>query len=433
MQKLFLSLVFAAFVVSHVSAQQWIPDNGAADPAQTFESPGPLSLSTALELAMRTNRDIAVAMREVEALDGSVRQAGVIPNPSIAASIEDTRKATRTSTVQINVPIELGGKRAARISVAERSYDAATIELAGKRSEIRGVVVAAFYDVLIAQERLQLAKASLELAQRATSIAGKRVLAGKESPVDETRSRVAEASVRAELALATSEVKIARKRLAATWGNSTPRFEQAIEPGDSLPMIASFEDLTQQLQQAPSLVRARIEVDRRQALARVERSRQMPDVTFSFGAKRDEELGRNQAIIGVSIPIPLFDRNQGNVLEALRRTDKAKDEFVATQVRLNSELAQADGRLRAAREEIALLKQDILPGAQSAYEATTKGFELGKFSFLEVLDAQRTFLQSRSQYLRALSETYRATAEIARIVGTPFAPNSSATSSSEKP
>ena len=132
------------------------------------------------------------------------------------------------------------------------------------------------------------------------------------------------------------------------------------------------------------------------------------------------------------MPIPLFDRNQGNILESLRRTDKARDELVATEVRLNSELAQAYGRLVAAREEIALLKQEILPGAQSAYDATTKGFELGKFSFLEVLDAQRTFFQARSQYLRALSETHRATADIDRIVGTPYAPSSNALNPQEK-
>lgn len=432
MHKLFLPLAFAACVIPHVSAQQRLPGSGAAYPTQTFENPGPLSLATALELAMRANPEIAVAAREVEALAGSVRQAGIIPNPSISALVEDTKQATRSTTMQINVPVELGGKRAARITAAERSREAAALELAGKRSEIRAVVVAAFYGLVTAQERFQLAKASLELAQRATNVAAKRVLAGKVSPVDETRARVAEANTRSELALAASEVQRARKRLAATWGNSAPRFEQAVDTAESLPALPSFEYLAQRLQQAPGLARARIEVDRRQALARVERSRQMPDITLSFGAKRDEQLGRDQAIVGVSIPIPLFDRNQGNVLESLRRTDKARDELVATEVRLSSELAQAYGRLDAARQDVALLKQEILPGAQSAYDATTKGFELGKFSFLEVLDAQRTFFQARSQYLRALSETYQAAADIDRIVGFPYAPNNSATNRQEK-
>ncbi|OYW25195.1 MAG: cobalt-zinc-cadmium resistance protein, partial [Hydrogenophilales bacterium 12-63-5] len=102
---------------------------------------------------------------------------------------------------------------------------------------------------------------------------------------------------------------------------------------------------------------------------------------------------------------------------ALRRTDKARDELIATEVRLGGELVQAHERLNAARQEVDALQNDILPGAQSAYDAATKGFELGKFSFLEVLDAQRTLLQAKSQYLRTLTEGHRAAAEIERVLG----------------
>lgn len=137
----------------------------------------------------------------------------------------------------------------------------------------------------------------------------------------------------------------------------------------------------------------------------------------SLGGKRIEEQDLNQAILGVSIPIPIFDRNQGNLLEALRRTDKARDELSATGIRLSNELVQAHERLNTARQEVASLQRDILPGAQSAYDAATKGFELGKFSFLEVLDAQRTSFQAKSQYLRALAEAHRSAAEIERILG----------------
>ncbi len=228
---------------------------------------------------------------------------------------------------------------------------------------------------------------------------------------------MAEAGVRVESIQATSELATARKRLAATWGNPSPRFERAEGPVETLPALPALADLTTRLANAPSLLRARLEVNRRQALAQVERTRRIPDVTASLGAKRNEELGRNQAIFGISIPIPVFDRNQGNLLEALRRTDKARDELTAAEVRLGGELAQAHERLNAARQELDSLQKDILPGAQSAYDAATKGFELGKFSFLEVLDAQRTLLQAKSQYLRALSEGHRAAAEIERVLG----------------
>jgi cobalt-zinc-cadmium efflux system outer membrane protein len=422
MQKLLLPLALAVLVVPFSYAQT--SSVGAGTPgaasSQVIEPTGVLSLTVALNMAWRANPEIAVAMREVQATEGAVRQAGIIPNPEVAASLEDTRRETRTTTLQLNQPIELGGKRAARLSAAERGRDAATIELAGKQAEVRAIVVAAFYDVVTAQERFRLAQATVDLAQRATSIASKRVQAGKLSPVEETRARVAESGVRVELTQAVSELETARRRLVATWGSTTPRFERAEDHIEELPRLPALAELTQSLQQSPNLLRARMEVERRQALTQVERSRRIPDLVVSIGARHDEQLGRNQAIVGVSVPLPLFDKNQGNILEALRRTDKARDELTATEVRLNSELAQAYGRLSAARNEVTLLQKEVLPGAQSAYEATTKGFELGKFSFLEVLDAQRTFFQAKSQYLRALAETQRSTAEIDRVVGTPF-------------
>ena len=146
-----------------------------------------------------------------------------------------------------------------------------------------------------------------------------------------------------------------------------------------------------------------------------------PSVTVSLGVNRNEELGRNQAIVGVSVPLPIFDTNRGNILEAQRRTDKARDELAGTETRLGTELSQAVEKLSTSRQEVQALQQDILPGAQSAYEAATTGFEYGKFGFLDVLDAQRTLLQARSQYLRALSEVHRAGAEIDRILGAPMA------------
>lgn len=383
----------------------------AAEPVAT------LTLKAALVLALDANPELSAAGRELEAVEATITQAGVWPNPQISTLIEDTQRSTRTTTLQLNQPIELGGKRAARIEAAERGHDAVSADLDAKRAEIRAAVMTAFFDLLIAQERLRLVESSVLLARRATTAASQRVAAGKVSPVEETKARVAEAGVRVESFQAISELNIARNRLAATWGSPSPRFERVEGAVGTLPALPALEQLNRRLANAPNLLRAQLEVNRRQALTQVERTRRIPDVTVSLGAKRNEELGRNQAIFGISIPLPLFDRNQGNLLEALRRTDKARDELIATEVRLSGELVQAHERLNAARQEVDALQNEILPGAQSAYDAATKGFELGKFSFLEVLDAQRTLLQAKSQYLRTLTEGHRAAAEIERVLG----------------
>lgn len=383
---------------------------------KTVEPATPLSLQSAVELALGANPEASAASLEVDALDGAILQAQARPNPEISALMEDTRSASRITTLQINQAIELGGKREARVDAAAKSRDVATVELASTRAQIRADVVTVFFEVLIAQQRRQLAQSLAELAQRAADAAQRRVLAGRVSPVEETKAKVAAANIRIELMQAESELASARKRLAAMWGNPSPQFERALGDIESLPALPELTDFQARLAHAPLMQRARAEIERRQALAELERSR-VPDVTVSLGARRNEELGLNQAILGVSIPLPVFDRNQGNLLEAMRRTDKARDELIATEFQLSGELAQTHQRLASARSEVETLRQDIMPGAQSAFDASARGFELGKFSFLDVLDAQRTLFQAKSQYLRALAQAHRAAAGMERILG----------------
>ena len=421
MIKLWLPLGLAALFSMPLNTQAQTA-NSLPTPHSIGELPidtgGIVTWEMAIDLALKNNPEIAVAAREIEASAGALRQAGIIPNPELSTTVEDTRnRETRTTTVLINQPLELGGKRSARISAAERAGDLARAELQAKRSEIYADVAAAFYDVINAQERLRLAKASVELAKRATFAASRRVTAGKISPVEETRAKVAESGIRVELAQAESQLANARNRLAAMWGARQARFERAEGATNDLPPAPEWEVLSARLAQSPNLARAQIEVERRKALTRVERSRRIPDVTISVGAMRDEQLGRNQTIVGLSIPLPLFDRNQGNVQEAASRAYKAQDELVAMSLRLESELSQAYARLQSTRREAELFQKEILPGAQSAYDAAVKGFEFGKFNFLDVLDAQRTLFQATSQYLRTLSEAHKAAADIDRIVG----------------
>ncbi|MEP7298951.1 MAG: TolC family protein [Burkholderiales bacterium] len=397
------------------SAQSPVPPAAPAL-SNAAQAVPPLTLQRAIEMAMASNAELSAARRELQAADGPVMQGGTRPNPELSFLLEDTQRATRTTTLQINQPIELGGKRAARISAAERGRDIAAAELAAKRADLRATVVSTFYDVLLAQEHVKLAGDSTELARRAADAAGKRVQAGKISPVEETRARVAEATARLEAAQAASELRLSRQRLAATWGDASPRFDR-VASDSALAPVPTFNAVSARLATSPSLRRAQIEVQRRSALSDLERAKRTPDLTVSLGVKRDEQLGRSQAVIGLSIPLPLFDRNQGNLLEALRREDKSRDELAAADIQLKSAVAQAWGRLDTADAEVRTIRDQVLPGAQSAYDAATQGFELGKFNLSDVLDAQRTLFQGKAQYLRARGEAHRAAADIDRLLG----------------
>ena len=397
------------------------PQSAAAAAAE------PLSLAKAIELALEGNPEVAAAKRQWEATEGQVLQGRSRPNPELAYSLEDARSKTRTQSWQLNLPLELGGKRAARTKAAEKSREQAQAQLAELKATVRANVAAAYFDVLTAQERLVLARDSAALAKSSTDTVSKRVAAGKVSPVEESKARVAEAGVRVELAQAASEQRNALSRLFALLGRIDAPYTVLEGKAENLPSVPSLADLQPLISSAPGVVLARIEVDRREALTALEQSKRVPDVTVSVGMQRSNETQRNVLLFGVSVPLPIFDRNQGNLLEALKLEDKARDELQAATVRLHSEVAQARERLSTITAEVQSLQQDVLPGAKSAYDAATIGFENGKFNFLEVLDAQRTYFTAKSQYLKALGEAHRAAADIDRLLGASMVPGLIAT------
>jgi cobalt-zinc-cadmium efflux system outer membrane protein len=293
----------------------------------------------------------------------------------------------------------------------------ALADLGSAELRLRSAVIAAFFDVLAAQELRATAEESVRLAQRATDIAAKRVAAGKISPVEETRARVAEAGARVTLNQSESELRNSRRRLTSLWGNTAPSFTEASGDVEQLPAAPAADLILGRLESAPQLRRAQRELERRKALVTLEQARSVPDFTVSLGVKRNLDLPGEQALVALKVPLPIFNRNQGNLQEALRRQEKAAEELQATQTALSSTALQALENVNARRRDADLLRQEVLPGARSTYEAATIGFENGKFSFLEVLDAQRTLIAAKSQYLIGLANFHRAQAELESLIG----------------
>ncbi|MFH7043953.1 TolC family protein [Paucibacter sp. JuS9] len=386
-------------------------------PSSSAASMQALTLGEAVRLALTQNPELAAARLELQAMEGAEIQAGARPNPEVGVLVEDTRSAARTTTLQWSQAIELGGKRSARLAAAARAREQAGAALQAKQAELRAAVTSGFFEVLGAQEQVRLTQASLDLAHNATLIAGKRVQAGKVPPLEQGRAQVAEAGVRAELAQAQSDLLLARQRLAAFWGQGKITFDRADGNDASLPELLSDQRIGELLTNAPAIRIARMEIARRQALTDTERAKRVPDLTVTLGAKRAAELGRTQAVVGFSIPLPVLDTNQGNLLEALRREEQAREVLNATSVRVQAEVSQSIERLRLTREQVQLLRSDVLPLAQTTYDAAVKGYELGKFAFIDVLDAQRTLFQLRQQVLRGTAEAYRAAADLDRLLG----------------
>ena len=414
MRRLLLPLGLAALFFSPLVLQA----QPAPETQPSFGADGPiLTLAGALDLAAARSHVLAAARRQVDASSGGVLQAGLMRNPSVSGVVEDTRSRSRETTASLEIPIELGGKRAARVSAAERGREFAEAELSNTRADIKATVSAAFFDILVAQERVKLAEDSAALATRNADVVAKRVTAGKVSPVDATRARVEAVNADLEVTEARSILKSARQALAATWGDADLPYRVVEGDVERLLVAGPAMDWQAAADHSPTVFAGQVEVARRHALLEVERTKRIPDVTVTVGARRVDETARTQAVIGLSMPLPLFDRNQGNVYEAASRRNKAEDDLQAARIRITNELQRSSNQLAVARQTAQTLKDTVVPAAEGAVRAATQGFEAGKFGFLDVIDAQRTLLLARTRYLTTLSGAVQASTNIDRLLG----------------
>ncbi|MDH1474790.1 TolC family protein [Comamonas thiooxydans] len=395
-------------------AQQAAP---TAATAATAAAAAPISLQAALALAMEHNPGLRAAAQALAASEGALIQSRARPNPELAYSQEDTRRETRSMTLQWNQSIEIGGKREARMKAAGHGRELARAELEAAQAGLRADVRTAFANVLAGQQRVQLHQRTLEIAGSARDAAAKRVLAGKVAPLEETKARVAESSAELALAQARSGLRVARQQLAALWGAQPAAFGSAVGELAQLPVLPDEGLMLEKLEHSPQMLRAQQAVFQARSVAELERAKRLPDPSVSLGMKRAQEVGRNQLVVGISVPLPILDSNRGNQLQALRLADKAEDELLATRQQMYAQLQQQREQLQSSRAQAEQLAQQVLPAAESAYEVAAKGFALGKFSYLEVLDAQRTLAEARSLYLEQLVATHQAAADITRQLG----------------
>lgn len=393
------------------------PGPASPTPSRAMPAGQVLTLEQALATAYERSPLLAAARNEAASSEGQLTQAGVIPNPSIEVGIDDNRRTTRTTTTTLSMPVELGGKRAARVKAAGLARDIAQRDLSSARADLRAAVIAAFFDVAVAQETVRVSQGAVEIAQSALRLAERRVAAGKAPPLESSKARVELANSRIEARAADSALQAARRKLGQLWGAPQPDFAQVGADLGTLPRREAIDDLRAALATSPRMEAGRLSVEMGRAQLEVEKSKRYPDITLSAGVARDNEQGRNKAQFGVAIPLPLFDRNQGNVYSATMQSYKAQDMYRELESRLTADLLQSVSQFDLAANSAREYRATVLPGAAEAYDSARKGFEAGKVSFLEVLDAQRTLSQGNIGYLNVLASAYQASADIDRILG----------------
>lgn len=391
-------------------------------------APPALSLRDALRRAAEQNPRLAAQGYAERAAEALIEQAGLRPNPTVEASLENVMGTGRVqglrgveATVQASQTFERGGKREKRVAFASREREAAAREFAVHRAEILADSATAYVAVLAAQQRLALAAEPLKLARDTVAAVDVRVKAAFAPPAESARARAALAFAQADYARAEAGLAQARAALAATWGGA-PADVTVVAGTLHVPAALPVQDaFLAKLARHPRLdLQAALVASRRAAL-QLEQAQATPDVTASGGLRflRD---GTDAAFVGgVSLPIPFRHKNQGNIRAARETLAGAEQAVRAVEIDLRVAFTAAWQDLAAAHTAAQTLRRDALPATEEAYAAVRYAYEQGQLPLIDVLDAQRALIVLRRELLDAEAAYAAALARAEALTDASFA------------
>ncbi len=389
--------------------------------AQTYPvaTSGPvLTLHDALEKAGASSQFEDVAAAGIRTAEAQRRVAGLRPNPSIVGEAENVAgtgiyRGLRSSetTLGLALPLELGGKRGARIAVAETQIDRAVLQAEIARADLRLRVTQTYNAAAAAQRRVAIAGDQVGIAAEVLRAARVRVQAGRASPLEQQRADVARISAEATLERARRSAAAASGNLARLLdmpvGTLDGDWFDAARPSRVTTVSATAGSLT--------AAAARADLDTATAQVRLAQSQRVPDVTVSASARRLAQTDDVAAVFGVSIPLNVFNTGRAGIAVAEAQREQAdarrRVALLDAEQDVATALAEADNAATTARNATG----PALAAAIEAARIARIGYREGKFGQLDLLDAERTLLETRTAAIDALAAYHDAQARLERL------------------
>lgn len=377
--------------------------------------PASLTLQQALEEAEARSPAIIAARARVDAAEARIRQAGFRSNPELSLEVANFLgtgslsgfQATET-TVAVNQRLDLGGRRRTRVAAARADLLAEQLRLSIARADLAQSVREQFARAVTARERFRIATENEAIARELARVAGILVEEGREPPLRAIRARSAAAQAAAELEAARAEEQASRGTLASLFGVTEPPESVVGSLLDLEPRTINPEQsLEVRLAEAERL-RAEAEVGREVAATRL-------DPAVGVGVRHVRETGDVALVGGVSLPLPVFDRNQGNIAAARANVRAAEANLASAMASARVRGRNAIVNVEAAAARVEALERAAVPEAAEALRLAQLSYREGRATLLELLDAQNAYRAAQSALVDARLAQALATAELGRV------------------
>ncbi len=383
-----------------------------------------ITLSQAFKLAEQNAPELLSAKAKLQIIKGEAEEVSAFQNPEFDFEIENfggTGALSGTSgaeyTFAISQGIEIGGKRGAKKRSAHANLKAAQEEYQASRLALEERVTVAYMQAVSSERELALSKEQESLAEAVLKDVTKRVKAARVPEIQKKKAEVAFATAQLKRQEAEREASIKRGELSRYWQSKF--LEGSLDKDEfyDVPSPEAFPLYEGQLENSPWLSGYRHLEKASTEMLRFEKAQNIPDPTFKLGMKDIRETGDQAFVAGISFSVPIFNRNKGRIRQAKGEVERTKQNLAETRLNLNQDLWQNWQFWQQGVQEVKRLKMRIIPSAEDAFKLARKGYEKGRFPYLEVLDAQRTLFDARAQYHTSLLRTHIARARVLALTG----------------
>lgn len=383
--------------------------------AQTTET---RSLEGFLRQALQNNPTIQAEIASIEAAEGNALQQSLRPNPNALFEAENFAGERDLSgfdgaefTLGVEQKLETGGKRRFRSNVANHELsmiqEQATAKILGTLSEVQFALIRH----AVAQERLQLSIKRLGLANKTHDAVKKRVSAAAASDIEHTKIDIEQKAAEIKKRQAEKESQTAKLLLAKLLAIEPLSVDINNLSLEQIPEAPHQSALLLAITQSPQAKLLELNRRRAESAVNLARSQAVPDVTVGLGIRHFNDRDDNALMATLSVPIPIFDRNQGGVSQAKAEANKANAVARAGSLNLEETALRTWETYNTALQEVSTYQKDIIPSARRAYSQASEGYAAGRYSFLELLDAQRTLYQVQDAWLSSLLDLHEAKAQ----------------------
>jgi len=381
-----------------------------------------LTIENAIERALEFAPKLQSAASRMDAAQGAQLQASLLPNPELAFEAEnfsgnDDFGGTNSAeyTLSLNQKIELGGKRDARKQVAQASYAVAQEGLSIERLNIIKDVHSAYANVLANTQSVKLAIEQEQLAKDILADVSKRVQSAAESAIQQSKAEVTVANSLILREQTNQQLQIARHNLAKLWGESS--FHESLNHQYlfQLDEPMAYEVYLERLNVLPDVQKFIHQKSQMDSLFDLANTEKIVDPVVSIGVRRFEEGSDNAFLVGVSVPLQIFNKNQGNIAKAQAESLQAQSDAQQFELNLKQALFENWQTWKTAFMEAAHMKTKLIPAAEQSFHLAQSAYNRGRFTYLEVLDAQRTLIEARNQYLSTLKNYHAARTNVKRL------------------